>query len=273
MGVSEPSQDAWFYTANGERTGPVSRHELQKMAESGQLSPRHDYCWAKGMAEWRPAGEIDGLFAKQQADGNDGKAKLAEKSPSQTPLNESYRSETDLEFELRSAKWPGATRRVYLFATWVLPVIVAAAFTGLAWFLFDPENPDDAAVIPLLYGIASLAVFGLVIYVWLLRFQNLGMSRWWILGAFVPLLNLWLGYRTLCCPAGYEYHRKLDGIGVFLAILYWGMILLSLAMIALSIVAMLGLAGGGMFEGFDELLESAFERFAEMEDGETPPEE
>jgi hypothetical protein len=66
------------------------------------------------------------------------------------------------------------------------------------------------------------------------RLLNVGMSRWWFLGNFVPLLNLWVGYRCFACPAGYAYHKKLDGIGVALAIIYWLMILV-------AIVAAIGL--------------------------------
>ena len=35
------------------------------------------------------------------------------------------------------------------------------------------------------------------------------------------LLNIWVFYRTLVCPGGYAFHKKLDGPGVALAILYW----------------------------------------------------
>lgn len=273
MDVSESSQEAWYYTANGQRIGPVSRGELQEMAANGKLNPRYDQCWTNGMAQWTPAGEIEGLFPKPKADARDGKPALAEKSPFQQQRQESKLSETDLERELRSAKWPGATRRVYLFATWVLPIIVGAAVAGLSWFLLDPENPEDVAVLPMLSGIAVLAVFIVIVFIWLQRFQNLGMSRWWILGNFVPILNLWLGYRAMCCPAGYEYHRKLDGIGVFLAIIYWGFILLSVVMMVLSIVAMLGLVGGGMLPEFDGFMERMMEELQQLEDGEAPPEE
>jgi hypothetical protein len=66
---------------------------------------------------------------------------------------------------------------------------------------------------------------------------NLGMSRWWGLAVFAPFLNLLLGYRCLACPAGFALHKKLDGPGIALAILYWlftiSLILLLSALLAL----------------------------------------
>jgi hypothetical protein len=59
-----PTADAWFYTRDGERVGPVALADLRELAESGALNPRLDMCWTQGMAEWKPAGEIDGLFKK-----------------------------------------------------------------------------------------------------------------------------------------------------------------------------------------------------------------
>jgi hypothetical protein len=55
-----------------------------------------------------------------------------------------------------------------------------------------------------------------LVLVWLLlnRLTNVGMNRWWSLAVVVPLLNLWVVFRCLLCPAGYAYHRKMDRSGV-----------------------------------------------------------
>jgi hypothetical protein len=79
-----------------------------------------------------------------------------------------------------------------------------------------------AAFVPLVV----LAYFGLI------RLLNLGMNRWWYLAIFVPILNLWVGYRCFACPAGYAYHKKMDGPGIALAILYSLTILLSVLIVA-----------------------------------------
>jgi len=74
------------------------------------------------------------------------------------------------------------------------------------------------------------------------RFMNLGMTAWWLLGMLVPFLNWWLGYRLFACPPGYAMHRKMDGIGIFLAIVYWLFVAALIALFALLILAFAGIA-------------------------------
>ena len=51
----------WHYTKDGQRHGPVSAAELKALAKSGDLSP-DDMVWKEGMAGWKPAGSLKGLF-------------------------------------------------------------------------------------------------------------------------------------------------------------------------------------------------------------------
>jgi hypothetical protein len=69
------------------------------------------------------------------------------------------------------------------------------------------------------------------------------MSGWWFLGNLVPLLNFWVGYRCFACPAGYAYHKKIDGIGILLAIIYWGVILLAILAVAAVLALIFGAIG------------------------------
>ena len=101
----------------------------------------------------------------------------------------------------------------------------------------------------------SIVMLIIVIYFSLMRLVNLGMSRWWFLGSFVPLLNLWVGYRCFACPAGYAVHKKLDGAGIFLAIIYWLMIALVLLVIAAAIAMLAGALGSPeMREQLEEIM-------------------
>jgi uncharacterized membrane protein len=52
----------WYYSANGERQGPVSYEELKSLARSGRLNPDTDLAWTEGMSEWKASGQISGLF-------------------------------------------------------------------------------------------------------------------------------------------------------------------------------------------------------------------
>jgi hypothetical protein len=89
------------------------------------------------------------------------------------------------------------------------------------------------------------------------------MSRWWYLGNLVPILNLWVSYRMYVCPAGYAYHKKLDTIGVVLAILYWLMIALALLAVLAMIAVFFGMAGNPEIQQqFNDAIQEALRRQA-----------
>jgi hypothetical protein len=51
----------WHYTQNGQQHGPVSAAELKTLVQTGKLTPT-DMVWKAGMAEWKVASSIKGLF-------------------------------------------------------------------------------------------------------------------------------------------------------------------------------------------------------------------
>ena len=51
----------WHYSKGGQQHGPVSAADLKALAKSGELIPT-DMIWKEGMAEWKPAGSLKGLF-------------------------------------------------------------------------------------------------------------------------------------------------------------------------------------------------------------------
>ncbi len=53
--------EQWHYTRNGESAGPVTTEELKQRMLTGQIRP-DDLVWKMGMAEWLPAGKINGLL-------------------------------------------------------------------------------------------------------------------------------------------------------------------------------------------------------------------
>ncbi len=55
---------AWFYTREGEKIGPVRYVDLQRKVKESGLDPLLDMVWTQGMAEWKPSGEIEGLFTR-----------------------------------------------------------------------------------------------------------------------------------------------------------------------------------------------------------------
>lgn len=232
-------QDAWFYSREGERIGPVTFSELQIKAKESALNPRLDMVWTQGMAEWKPAGEIEGLFERRSAP--EPQESLAPPAAA-AAAGDPYRvSEEDSVAQRMGEEgdWPGVRRRGYIFSLFI-PALWSLALTFVSPFVQKQfGNELSVVIIPALACVALL----FCLYFGIQRFPNLGMSRWWYLANFVPILNIWTGYRCFACPAGYAYHKKLDGVGIFLAIIYWLMILLALLVIAAFVAVLLGAAG------------------------------
>lgn len=231
----------WHYTRGADQAGPVSFEQLRAIAAAGEIHPRTDLVWHHGMDEWKPAGEIDGLFAKASQAGETSSA-----SPIQTGNSEhryqkevvrehgnvdapiaapAARSEGKKAFEDFDL-WPGASRRWYLLMVYLFPLVWLMIAFAFGYYIGQHLPPSMQKI---------FILTGVIVPVWavidtsLTRLSNLGMSKFWAIAYFVPLLNLWIGYRSFACPAGYAKHRKMDGPGWFLAILYWIMILSSSA--------------------------------------------
>lgn len=234
--MNEMTQDAWFFTREGEQLGPVTLSELRVKAQEGTLNPRLDMVWTQGMADWKPAGEIDGLFEKRSAPSlpPPDLAKAAA-DPYQPPQqNESA------AMLAQEGGWPGARRRSFYVMTILFPVFWNIGFTKGLPFLSQQFGPEIMGVATIGAALVPVVV---ALYFGLQRLANVGMSRWWYLGNLVPILNLWVSYRMYVCPAGYAYHKKLDGIGVVLAILYWLMLLLAVLVLASILAVMFGAIG------------------------------
>ena len=233
--MHENGKPEWYYTAAGERFGPVTWVALKTRADDGSLDPRNDFVWRPGVADWLPAGQIEGLFLRV--------ARPAEpeslSSPYEAPLSVPDEEERPLFLE----DWPGFGRGKYI-ATVVLYSIAVSVGTSLV---------RGMAVDQQLVGLGKLGLsIAVTLYVTFQRFANLGMSRWWVLGNMVPVLNLWTGYRLFACPQGYAMTRKLDGIGKFLAILYWLMVVLSLVAVAALAYLLLHAGANPEFRRFFE---------------------
>jgi hypothetical protein len=259
--VRDPSDNAWFYTHKGGRHGPVALRDLKKLADSGQLDPRYDMCWTYGMADWRPAGEIEGLFIRRAA-AADGRprgiaGRLAGEDMDATPvLFRTGKNAADIERLLRESDWPGVSRFGYLFALWVLPLLMAFCFVWLVPYLASTLDPGSMKWIKVVSICAGVLFVWFLIVLSLQRLTNLGMSRWWFLGNFVPGLSLWVAYRTMCCPSGYSFHGKLDGMGVLLALVYWGVMMTLCASFAVGTATHLGYLHGGVFEDLRLIIET-----------------
>jgi uncharacterized membrane protein YhaH (DUF805 family) len=231
-GSSVSAKSVWFYTCEGDRLGPVSFEELRAMAASTSLNPRLDMVWKQSMNEWQPAGQIDGLFERRSGLAGPKETLAPPADPYHRPQQQVSRAQLG-----KDAVWPGARRRSFLLVSLVFPYAWQFALSAGSPFL-DKQFGSDlmGSILP----VAALVPLVLGVYFGLNRLLNLGMSRWWSLAVFVPILNIWVGYRCFACPAGYAYHKEMDGPGIALAILYSLMILLCVLLLAALVAVVFG---------------------------------
>lgn len=231
---------------------------LRGKAKELPLNPRHDMVWTQGMGDWKPAGEIEGLFQRRAAPAavEESAAPTLAPDPYQTPREDAVAG------RIQQDGWPGARRRSYLIAVVIFP-FVWGLVTGLLVEFLAPNR--DSGPMSIVEPVLSLVPLPVAIYFGIMRLTNLGMSGWWFLGNFVPFLNLWVGYRCFACPAGYAEHKKLDGPGIFLAIVYW----LLIAIVLLAVIGLLAALFGGA--GSPELQQKIHEIMQEATRTVPPP--
>lgn len=221
--MAEPeNSEAWFILHDGERFGPYNLEELKQGVEAHEINPRLDMAWKEGLADWIPAGEVPGLFekkvTKEQEQKKDSKKEKKESKASDSAFSEFEEGDDGPTGSDEEGEWEGVSRGGYFFFRFMFPFVW---WGGLAYGakMLPGVLPED--IVPVVVLCLALLPVLLYIVAVLKRFQNLAMSRLWIFGILVPLLNMWLGYRLFACPPGYAEHKRLGGLGWFLAIIYW----------------------------------------------------
>lgn len=259
-------KDEWWVSREGHRFGPVTFEQMVEAARAGRLEPRTDLVFGGGLTDWVPAGDVKGLFERKEPakSGSPGS-----KSSGHTAPEDSLADSGSYDFGESPAKidQPGAGRLGYFLGMLVLPTLVAV---GLALALQQFQESIPANLLPfapLLFVLVPLVALVITVK----RFQNLAMSGWWWLGLLVPILNLWLNYRLFAAPPGYAFTRKLDGIGKFLAVIYW------LALIASVVVPVLFLPAAidqmkesGEWDQLIRQLEEARSQIPQLPEAEQP---
>jgi len=99
----------------------------------------------------------------------------------------------------------GIGRLAYFGYTSLAAVVYQVLVMGLVSFAGGAGDNVLLLVLPIL-----LAYLGVLMFVVAKRMINCGYSPWWCVGIIVPLVNILVGFRALCCPEGYADHKKLD---------------------------------------------------------------
>ena len=68
------------------------------------------------------------------------------------------------------------------------------------------------------------------------RLKNIGMSRWWFLGNFVPILNFFVSVWVMSRQEGWVETQELDTAGKVIAWIMWSFLILAiLAVVAAAV--------------------------------------
>ncbi len=235
----------WYFSRDGQQSGPLTYADLKAKADEGVLKPRTDLVWKEGMADWAPIGEVDGLFERHE---------MAPPPPEPDAATlDAILTAGDPDVSQRS--FGGSRRRSYLFTLFILPALLVFLFNAAKTSFPTVLTPE---IITQVEKFGPIVLLLLTIYIGIQRFANLGMSPWWFLGSFVPLLNIWTGYRCFACPEGYAVHKRMDGAGIFLAILYWAALIFVVAAVAVIVAVLAGAAGSPEFQ---QQFKDALEQF------------
>ena len=237
--------DAWFYTREGERVGPVTFTDLQAAAGSGQLNPRLDMAWTPTLEAWRPAGEVEGLFERRKIE------KPVEAVASTVPVANPYQPPTQ---NALSEGWTVDHETVGKGRAWF---IAMAVVVPLVWGVV--KGVIDLLQVEKLMNVAvaiNFVVWFLMIWGFWSRLENLGMNRRWVIGHAIFPLNVWIYYRCVACPPDYADHETMDRTGLVLAIVYFLLVFAGLGALL------------AMFIGIIEVpeLDSTFQQTRELAD-------
>lgn len=232
--------DEWYFTKNGEQDGPVTALQLQALVRAGALDPTSLLVWKEGMAEWSTL-QAAGLMPV--ASPLSAPTPMVKTPPPASqninPYEVSANRQNSLanERDSNGTNYEGYGRSRYFLTYIVVTIVFYGMMIASASLIMknsamkgDKALGSSFAVIALL-GIVYMIAF---MYVGAQRTKNLGMSGYAVLWTFVPIMNIWIGWRMLACPEGYEDHRTLDSPGKAISGIWIAMIVLAIGSSVLS---------------------------------------
>jgi uncharacterized membrane protein YhaH (DUF805 family) len=220
--------EQWFFTKDGQQEGPVTPQQIRALANAGQLDLATTLVWQEGLDDWKSL-EESGLFASDS---------LSVPSSAHSPTTGSpYLAPAQIRREFSvNIEYPGYGRLRYFLTSMVVAVIAYAIMFAVIFAMLsggsDGIGAGGASLI-----ILALAVIAVSFYIAYQRVQNLGMSGWAILWLLVPIISMWMTWRMVACPPGYEYHRTLDTAGKVISGIFAGFIALAFIVNIIAAVA------------------------------------
>lgn len=228
--------NSWYFSKDGSQEGPVTAGQIVALVNASTLDPAATQVWREGLADWIPLAQSP-VFDEARSVPTPVIAPVKSVAPvspytvSPGALAASRARRPDMPLE-----YPGFGRLAYFLSSMGVAIVFYAILFVIILAAFSTDSGAGMAIGILFVALLFAAAF---LFLGVKRITNLGMSGWAILWSFVPFMNLWIHWRMMACPAGYEDHRTLDTAGKVISGLW-------VALLALGILAPLigGLARG-----------------------------
>lgn len=205
--------NSWYFSKDGTQEGPVTAAQLVALVNSSILDPATTHVWREGLADWV-------LLAQSTVFDEAGSLPAPAIAPPKAVAPVSPYTVSPHALAAPSAsraarpempqEYPGFGRLAYILSTLGFSIVFYAILFVVVFAGIKSESGAGMAVGALLIGLVFVAVS---IFLAIKRVTNLGMSGWAVLWALVPIMNIWIQWRMMACPAGYEDHRTLDTAG------------------------------------------------------------
>ena len=202
--INVPMEE-WFFAKDGEQEGPVTPHQIRALIAAGQIDPALTHVWKEGLTDWLPL-EESGLLVAPVPQPIPTLAR-----PQAVPAVTGMRASDEIRQSSLEIAYPGYGRLRYFLMNILFTIVVYAVIALLIFGVLASGKFDDGAGLLIVAAILGfLAIIAGGIYIGVQRVKNLGMSGWAILWTFVPFISIWIYWRMIACPTGYEDHRTLD---------------------------------------------------------------
>lgn len=224
--------DQWYFAQNGQQEGPLTAQQIGGLVKAGSLDPATTMVWREGLADWKTLDE-SGLLAEM------GTIAPVVASPAiNNPYHVSERTRNSVAQSRPDApiEHPGYGRLRYFLSLFVTTIV----FYGILFaviFARLSSNDGPGAGLGIVMVLIVLLMVGSSLYFGVQRLRNLGMSGWAMLWSLVPFMNVWIAWRMIACPAGYEHHRVLDTAAKVITGLWLGMVGLAIVANIIGAVA------------------------------------
>ncbi|MEP2775993.1 MAG: DUF4339 domain-containing protein [Luteolibacter sp.] len=203
----------WFFTKDGQQEGPVSPDQINALVKANRLDPATTHVWREGLDDWQILAD-SGLLATSLPAPSIPVPQVPAPAASSAyaPPGAIHQQPVRSSYEV-AAQYPGYGRLRY-FLTYMGGLIAFYVMLFVAIFAVAKGGGDGMGGAAFgLVMVLSLGMMAFGFYIAYQRVKNLGMSGWALLWFIVPFMNIWMSWRMIACPAGYEDHRTLDTPG------------------------------------------------------------